>query len=207
MEAKDYLKDIQEIKTMMSQSSRFISLSGLSGILAGVYSLIGAWFAYKTIYFDTSKLGVYKNLIISQESIYKLLFIAGTVLILSIITAILLSYQKATKHNEKVWNASSKRLVINFLIPLATGGIFILFLIEKEFLGLIAPLTLIFYGLACVNASKYTLGDVRYLGLTQIILGLLSLWFLGYGLLFWALGFGFCHILYGSVMYFKYDRK
>lgn len=207
MEAKDYLKDIQEIKTMMSQSSRFISLSGLSGILAGVYSLIGAWFAYKTIYFDTSKLGVYKNLIISQESIYKLLFIAGTVLILSIITAILLSYQKATKQNEKVWNASSKRLVINFLIPLATGGIFILFLIEKEFLGLIAPLTLIFYGLACVNASKYTLGDVRYLGLTQIILGLLSLWFLGYGLLFWALGFGFCHILYGSVMYFKYDRK
>jgi hypothetical protein len=133
--------------------------------------------------------------------------IAGTVIILSIITAILLSYQKATKHNEKVWNASSKRLVINFLIPLATGGIFILFLIEKEFLGLIAPLTLIFYGLACVNASKYTLGDVRYLGLTQIILGLLSLWFLGYGLLFWALGFGFCHILYGSVMYFKYDRK
>jgi hypothetical protein len=207
MEAKDYLKDIQEIKTMMSQSSRFISLSGLSGILAGVYSLIGAWFAYKTIYFDTSKLGAYKNLIISQESIYKLLFIAGTVLILSIITAILLSYQKATKQNEKVWNASSKRLVINFLIPLATGGIFILFLIEKEFLGLIAPLTLIFYGLACVNASKYTLGDVRYLGLTQIILGLLSLWFLGYGLLFWALGFGFCHILYGSVMYFKYDRK
>jgi hypothetical protein len=207
MEAKDYLKDIQEIKTMMSQSSRFISLSGLSGILAGVYSLIGAWFAYKTIYFDTSKLGVYKNLIISQESIYKLLFIAGTVLILSIITAILLSYQKATKQNEKVWNASSKRLVINFLIPLATGGIFVLFLIEKEFLGLIAPLTLIFYGLACVNASKYTLGDVRYLGLTQIILGLLSLWFLGYGLLFWALGFGFCHIAYGSVMYFKYDRK
>lgn len=207
MEAKDYLKDIQDIKSMMSQSSRFISLSGLSGILAGIYSLIGAWLAYKTIYFDTSTLGNYKNLIISQEALNRLIIIAITVIILSIITGIFLSNRKAVKQNEKIWNASSKRLLINFIIPLATGGFFILFLIEKEILGLVAPLTLIFYGLACVNASKYTLGDVRYLGLTQIVLGLLSLWFLGYGLVFWALGFGVCHILYGSIMYFKYDRN
>jgi hypothetical protein len=207
MEAKDYLKDIQDIKSMMSQSSRFISLSGLSGILAGIYSLIGAWLAYKTIYFDTSTLGNYKNLIISQEALNRLIIIAITVIVLSIITGIFLSNRKAAKQNEKIWNASSKRLLINFIIPLATGGIFILFLIEKEILGLVAPLTMIFYGLACVNASKYTLGDVRYLGLTQIVLGLLSLWFLGYGLLFWALGFGVCHILYGSMMYFKYDRN
>jgi hypothetical protein len=207
METKDYLKDIQDIKTMMNQSSRFISLSGLSGVLAGVYSLVGAWFAYKTIYFDTSTMGNYKNLIISQEAVYRLLGIASTVLILSILTGIILSIRKANKSNEKVWNPTSKRLVINFAIPLATGGFFILFLIEKEMLGLVAPLTLIFYGLACVNASKYTLGDVRYLGVTMILLGLLSTWFLGYGLLFWALGFGVCHILYGSIMYFKHDRN
>jgi hypothetical protein len=207
METKDYLKDIQDIKTMMNQSSRFISLSGLSGVLAGIYSLVGAWFAYKTIYFDTSTMGNYKNLIISQEAVYRLLGIASTVLILSILTGIILSIRKANKSNEKVWNPTSKRLVINFAIPLATGGFFILFLIEKEMLGLVAPLTLIFYGLACVNASKYTLGDVRYLGVTMILLGLLSTWFLGYGLLFWALGFGVCHILYGSIMYFKHDRN
>lgn len=207
METKDYLKDIQDIKTMMNQSSRFISLSGLSGVLAGIYSLVGAWFAYKTIYFDTSTMGNYKNLIISQEAVYRLLGIASTVLILSILTGIILSIRKANKSNEKVWDPTSKRLVINFAIPLATGGFFILFLIEKEMLGLVAPLTLIFYGLACVNASKYTLGDVRYLGVTMIILGLLSTWFLGYGLLFWGLGFGVCHILYGSIMYFKHDRN
>ena len=105
-----------------------------------------------------------------------------------------------------MWNPTSKRLLINFLIPLLTGGFFILFLIEKEILSLIAPLMLIFYGMACLNASKYTIGDVRYLGITLIILGLLSTWFLGYGLLFWALGFGVCHIVYGALMYFKYDR-
>jgi hypothetical protein len=152
-------------------------------------------------------MGNYRNLIISQDSINKLFIIASTVLILSIITGITLSVRKAKKTEDKIWNVSSKRLVINFAIPLATGGFFILFLIEKEILSLVAPLTLLFYGLACVNASKYTLGDVRYLGITMIILGLLSTWFLGYGLLFWALGFGICHIIYGSMMYFKYDRN
>lgn len=207
MENEKYLNDISEIKNMMNQSTRFISLSGLSGVLAGIYSLIGAWLAYKTIYFDTTSMGNYRNLIISQDSINKLFIIAFTVLILSIITGIALSVRKAKKTEDKIWNVSSKRLVINFAIPLATGGFFILFLIEKEMLSLVAPLTLLFYGLACVNASKYTLGDVRYLGITMIILGLLSTWFLGYGLLFWALGFGVCHIIYGSMMYFKYDRN
>ena len=207
MEKKDYLKDIQDIKEMMSKSSQFISLSGLSGILAGVYALVGAWMAYKTIYFDTSTMGNYKHLVISQEAVYKLLVIAAAVVILSLATGLFLSIRKAKKNNETVWNSAAKRLFINFMIPMVTGGFFILFLIEKEMLGLVAPLTLLFYGLACVNASKYTLGGVRYLGITMIVLGLLSTWFLGYGLLFWAIGFGFCHILYGSVMYFKYERK
>ena len=207
MEEKDYLKDIQDIKSMMSQSSRFLSLSGLSGILAGIYALIGAWFAYKTIHFDKTTNGNYNDLIISEQDVITLIVIAITIIVLSIVTGIILSKRKALKQKENLWNGASKRLLINFLIPLLTGGFFIIFLIEKNIFGLVAPLTLIFYGLACVNASKYTLGDVRYLGLTQIALGLLSLWFLGYGLLFWALGFGVCHIVYGSLFYLKYDKK
>lgn len=207
MESDKYLKDIQDIKEMMSKSTQCISLSGLSGVLAGMYALTGAWFAYKTIYFDYSSMGSYRNLVISQMAVYKLLLIALLVLAASILTGVVLSIRKAKKLEESIWNKASQRLIINFMIPLFTGGFFILFLIEKEVLNLVAPLTLIFYGLACVNASKYTIRDVRYLGLTTIMLGLLSTWFINYGLLFWALGFGVCHIVYGSMMYFKYDRK
>jgi ABC-type phosphate/phosphonate transport system permease subunit len=207
MENEKYLNDISEIKNLMDKSSRFISLSGLSGILAGLYCLIGAGLAYKIIYFDTITLGNYSDLIITETALIQLILIAVSVIVLSLATAIVLSIRKAKKSNDSIWNSSTKRLVINFMIPLTTGGFFILFLIEKEILGLVAPLTLIFYGLACVNASKYTLGDIRYLGITMVLLGLLSTWFLGYGLLFWALGFGVCHILYGSIMYYKYDRK
>lgn len=202
MEAKDYLKDIQDIKSMMAQSSQFISLSGFSGILAGIYAIIGAVIAYFLIENERS------YYITLESTTFKyILLTALVVLVLSIGTAYLLTIRKAKKVGEKVWNPTSKRLIINFSIPLITGGIFSLLLLKNGYYGLIAPITLIFYGLACVNASKYTLRDVRYLGITQIILGLIATEFSGYGLYFWVIGFGICHILYGSIMHFKYDRN
>lgn len=202
MEEKDYLKDIQDIRSMMAQSSQFISLSGLSGILAGIYALIGAYLAYYLITNDQSYYITYES-----TTFQLLLLIAGVVLLLSIVTAYLLTVRKAKKVGEKVWNPTSRRLIVNFSIPLVTGGIFTLLLLKSGYFLIIAPITLIFYGLACVNASKYTLRDVRYLGITQIVLGLISTEFPGYGLYFWAVGFGICHIVYGFVMHYKYDRN
>lgn len=199
---EDYLKDIQDIKKMMDKSSQFLSLSGLSGILAGIYALAGAY-AAKLIY-DAN----YGKYITFESNSFKLIvLIALAVLALSLLTAFALTLKKARKQGDTMWNSTTKRLVVNFLIPLGTGGIFAVLLIKNQYYGLIAPIMLIFYGLACVNASKYTLRDVRYLGITMVIIGLLATWFMGYGLEFWALGFGVCHIIYGSLMYYKYDRK
>jgi len=207
MDTKNYLQDISDIKAMMNRSSRFISLSGLSGVLAGIYALIGAYLGYTIIYANNViSANGYRTLILTETRMIQIFVIAGAVVTLSIITGIVMSYLKAKQHNESLWDSTSKRLLINFMIPLATGGFFILFLMEKDIYAFVAPLTLVFYGLACVNASKYTLGYIRYLGLTMIILGLLSVYFLGYGLFFWALGFGVCHIIYGTIMHFKYDR-
>lgn len=210
MEKKDYLKDIKDIKQMMSQSSQFLSLSGLSGILAGVYALIGAYFANSLfVNFEKGKVRIDKSYYYpsNDEITLQLLFIAFLVIIFSIITGIILSYLKAKKQGEKLWNISAKKLLVNFGIPLITGGIFALLLVKKEYYELIAPTTLLFYGLGCINASKNTFRDVRYLGITLVIIGLISTYNDGYGLLFWSLGFGVCHILYGSIMYFKYERN
>lgn len=210
MEAKDYLKDIKDIKEMMSKSSQFISLSGLSGILAGIYALMGAIMA-NSILPSYDKMGYELNHktfnLTEREIVVKLLLIASSVIVLSIVSGVILSASKAKKQKEILWNVSSKRLLINFGIPLITGGIFALLLIQKEYYGIIAPVTLLFYGMGCVNASKYTFRDVKYLGITLIVLGLLATYFTGYGLLFWALGFGVCHVIYGTMMYFKYDRN
>ena len=202
----DYLKDISEIRSIMERSSRFMSLSGLSGVLAGVYALIGAYLAYKTFYY--SDVIVYRDIarIALTEKVLHLVIIAVTVLILAIGTGIWLSYLKAKKHGYKMWDATAQRMLVNFAIPLVTGGIFILILFSKGLIGLIAPATLIFYGLALINGSKYTYTDIRYLGFCELILGLVSSYYIGYGLWFWAIGFGLLHIVYGTVMYFKYEK-
>ena len=202
MDTKNYLDDIKEIKNMMSKSSTFLSLSGLSGVLAGIYALVGAIIAHVVIRENGY---VYVTL---ESSTFKFLIMdALCILIASIITGIILSHNKAKKNNEKLWNTTSIRLLINFMIPLGTGGILILLLLNEEVYGLVAPLSLIFYGLACVNASKYTFRDVRFLGITQIILGLIAVKLSGCGLYFWAIGFGFCHIFYGTLMWYKYEKN
>jgi len=202
MEEKNYLQDISDIKNMMNRSSQFISLSGLSGVLAGVYALIGAYIAHGLI---ERHEGAY--IILESHTFRAIVVTAIAVLVLSLASAFIMTYFKARRQGENVWNSTSKRLLVNFMIPLITGGIFAVLLLRHEVYGLIAPVTLIFYGLACVNASKYTLRDVRYLGITIVILGLIATEFSGYALEFWALGFGVCHIIYGSIMYFKYDRN
>jgi hypothetical protein len=211
MDSNKYLDDISEIKNMMSRSSRFISLSGISGILAGCYALVGAGLAYHRL--KTFSPANYEGLsgrssaLWGDDILKDLTVIAVSVIVLAVFTGILLTVKKAKKSGEKMWDVSSRRLVLNFLLPLLTGGAFCLVLIQNGSAGLVAPATLIFYGLACINASKYTMRDIRYMGLAFIIIGLISTQFIGYGLYFWALGFGICHIVYGSLMHFKYDRN
>lgn len=208
METKDYLKDIRDIKEMMAQSTQFISLSGLSGILAGVYALLGAYLACRILPAAGSR---YDERALptpdAQTLTTSLIAIALGIITLSVVTGFLLSSAKAKRQGNTLWNSTSKRLVVNFSIPLVAGGVFGLLLLDKRYYELIVPVLLIFYGMACVNASKFTFRDVRYLGLTLMALGLLATAFPNHDLLFFSIGFGLCHIVYGAVMYFKYDSK
>ncbi len=202
MESKDYLKDISEIKELMNKSSRFISLSGLSGIMAGIYALIGAAVAYWLVANST------REYLILDGTTFRLVMLDLFIIaFLSIITGIFLTTRKAKKNGTKIWDSSSRRLLINFLVPLIVGGLYILIILEQQKYGQTAALMLIFYGLALINASKYSIGDIRYLGFIEIILGLICALLPGYGFWLWVLGFGVLHIIYGALMYFKYDRK
>ena len=200
MDAKDYLKDISEIKNMMNKSSRFISLSGLSGILAGAYALVGAAIAYYLVMNFS-----YGTLMLDGKIFRWVLLDLVMVAVLSFITGIILTTKKAKKNKSKIWDATSKRLIINFLIPLVVGGLYILIILNQQKYGQAGALMVIFYGLALINASKYSIGDIRYLGFAEIVLGLTAALFPGYGFWLWVLGFGFLHIIYGTWMHFKYD--
>lgn len=202
MTDKDYLKDISEIKDLMNKSSRFLSLSGLSGIMAGIYALIGASYAYWLVTSSD------KGYLILDGLVYRIVLLdLFLIAFFTIITAIYLTTRKAKKNGEKIFDKTGIRAMLNFIIPLVTGGIYILIILNQHKYGQTAALMLIFYGLSLVNASKFTLGNIQYLGYIEIVLGLICALFPGYGFWLWVIGFGVMHIVYGTLMHFKYDRK
>jgi hypothetical protein len=204
------LEDLQHIKKMMERSSRFISLSGLSGISAGLCALIGACVAYPFVVGSKDFLlyGVnYSRDIFSIVVYNKLVWIAGITFIAAFVSAFFFTWVKSKKDGTPLWGNTAKRLLINVSIPVLVGGIFLFRMMHYGTFGLVAPGCLIFYGLGLINASKYTLDEIRYLGYFQIFIGIINLWYVGYGLYFWAIGFGVLHIAYGVYMWMKYERK
>ncbi len=212
-EQQQSLDDLQHIKRMMERSSRFISLSGLSGIAAGICALIGAWLAYdyvvgnKDIFID-HEAGIAQVAANDYGIVFNtwLFWIAAGTLVAAIISAFIFTWIKSKKQAVPIWGNSAMRLLINLGIPLIAGGIFLFRLIHFGTFGLVAPGCLIFYGLALINAGKYTLGEIRWLGCCELLLGIISLGFVRYGIYFWAVGFGALHIVYGAWMWLRHER-
>lgn len=209
---QEHLNTLQEIRSIMERSSRFISLSGLSGMGAGLSALLGSALVY--IYLDTLPFRSEPDYYAISADYEKwglgyptfFLLVLGGVLLLALLSAVFFTTRRAKKQQQKIWDPLTQRLLLNLFIPLAAGGLFCLGLLYHGLIRLVAPATLIFYGLALINASKYTLNDIRFLGIAEVTLGLIGTFFLGYGLDLWALGFGLLHIIYGGLMYRKYER-
>lgn len=209
----DHLDALKEIRSLMERSSRFISLSGLSGVAAGISALLGAAAAYwyfellpfqgpRPYYADATQLNK-----LGLDYISFCVLVAAIVVVFALSFGIFFTTRKAKRNGQPIWDSLTRRLLMNLAIPLIVGGFFCLGLLYHGLFGMVAPATLIFYGLSLINASKYTLHDVWYLGISEIILGLIGVFYIGYGLELWAIGFGVLHIVYGTYMHFKYDAR
>ncbi|WP_025762512.1 hypothetical protein [Dyadobacter tibetensis] len=208
---QESLHTLNEIRELMEKSSKFLSLSGLSGVFAGIFALMGAAIAY--IHFKTDWLaeiltptGLSNKT--GRSQIILFLFLDGLlVLAFSLTFGIILTIRKARKRGLKVWNGSSRRLLRAMMVPLLTGGIFCIAMLYYGLIWLIFPTSLIFYGLALVTASRFTYSEVFYLGVSEIIIGCLALFMTSYAVVLWSVGFGLLHIIYGLAMHNKYDLE
>ncbi len=209
MEEKQIHDDLAAIRSVMERSSKFISLSGLSGILAGVYALIGAGIAYLILNgqpVERTEIKIFEPFPSISSTVLYLMIIASAVLIASVLTGYILTKSKAKRKGQAIWGHISRSLLFYMAVPLVSGGILIFILLLHRHYGIVSGASLIFYGLSLVSASNFTFTLVKYLGLCEIALGLIAACLPGYGLLFWAIGFGVLHIIYGSLMYLRYDR-
>ncbi|HEX4852026.1 MAG TPA: hypothetical protein VFV08_14525 [Puia sp.] len=217
------LEALHDIKKMMERSSRFISLSGWSGIAAGVCALIGAGYAHHVLakyahetagsnpaikddYLDPSGRGEYFFKYGDNALFHELLNIAILTFAAAVVLSFIFTYIRSNRTGVPMWGFVAKRLLWNTMLPLTVGGLVLLRMMQLGYFELVAPCSLVFYGLALIHASKYTLGEIRYLGYGELLLGLISLWVKGYSIYFWAAGFGLLHIIYGIIMWWKYER-
>ncbi len=207
-EQNPHLDAIQDIRRMMKRSSKFLSLSGLSGIAAGCWALVGAYFAYDWIaeYYNNYGNNGYSGSDF-QKLKFNLLLLAAGVLAAALVSAFFFTWRRANKNKLPLWDHTTRMLTLNMLIPLVSGGLLILAMLSYNEWRFVGPLSLVFYGFALVNASRYTLNDILYLGLSEIALGLINTQFLSYSLYFWAIGFGVLHVIYGFAMWWKNERR
>jgi len=209
----EHIQALEEIKQMMDRGSRFVSLSGWSGIAAGICALAAAWQTGKYL----NEYGINTNESVTKSNhtvdgnilqLYPdLLILAVTTFIAAFFFAFLFTWLRSRKTGLPIWGFTARKVIISVAVPMIVGAIFIWRITDLRAYGLIAPACLLFYGLALINGSKFTLSEVRYLGYLQLVLGIINLWAMGYGLYFWAAGFGVLHILYGIVMWNKYERN
>lgn len=195
------LQALHDIQEMMAKSSRFLSLSGLSGITAGICALAGSFFAHQSIsrYADNADISLF-------QLRNHLIIIGLLVFMAALIFAFVFTLRKSRLDKIPIGSMTSMRLLWNTFLPVGVGAAFILKLLMLRSYTLVIPVCLIFYGLALVNGSKYTLGEIKYLGYAELILGVSSLFLPTYGLFLWTTGFGILHIIYGFVMWRKYER-
>jgi hypothetical protein len=199
-------EELAEIKSMMERSTRFLSLSGLSGVLAGVYALLAAGMAWYWIYFPSSSWGEGAVNLSFREVLNRLLLLGLATLIAAVSTAYFLSKKKGSNSSQLFWTPASKRFLQALFLPVALGGFFCFALLHESAFVLIPAATLIFYGIGLVQSAQFTLGEIKNLGFTQLTLGLIAAFFPDFGLLCWALGFGAFHVVYGALMYFRHER-
>ncbi len=194
----EYLGQLAEIRRMMENSSKFMSLSGFSGVFIGIYALCGSFFAWKI---------VHSIQLADEQKVFLLLLTALVVLFAALATAVLLTARKSKKLRQPLWGTGSKQLLSCLLVPLITGGIFVLILVIKGQYESVASSLLIFYGLALTCASRFVTRELFFMGVIQIGLGLAAAFLNQYGLILWAAGFGLVHIIYGIYMYLKYEMN
>lgn len=208
---QEQLDAIKDIRNIMERSTRFLSLSGLSGAFVGLFSLVS--FAIIYWLFDLkSAVGPYYAEIITPDggldwdTAFVYIMVFGCVLLLSVMIVLFMAMLNARRHRLIVWNDTARRFLVNMTIPLATGGVYIAILLYHGHVAMVLPVTIIFYGLSLINAGKYTFDEIRMLGILELLTGLTASFFVEYGLFFWALGFGILNIVYGIRVYFKYEK-
>lgn len=208
---EDSLQVLNDIRSMMDRSSRVLSLSGWSGIWAGLVALAATMLAQHWIHDMEAAYagsdGFFAMMLAGVAISKRFLFLAVATFGLAVLGAFYFSYRKNSREGHKTFNTAARRMIISMGIPMAAGAWMVFYFLSEGQIFNLVPTMLVFYGMTLINSAKYTISDIRWLGLFEIITGCFATLRPEWGLYFWAFGFGVLHIVYGIIMWRKYDRR
>ncbi|MFZ1704501.1 MAG: hypothetical protein WAT79_09135 [Saprospiraceae bacterium] len=197
-------QDLKHIRSMMEKSSTFHSLSSLSGISAGIIGLITYYLIQMILDKNSIDYMMGKSTVYPTEVLTQLIGLACLSFFVALLSTFWFTFKKSQSAGITLWSSSTKNVLKSSALPIIIGGLFCLLMLFHQLVYLIAPCMLIFYGLALISSAKYTIKAVLYLGVCQCLLGLLGAFYIPYGLVFWGIGFGLLHILYGAYLYITF---
>ena len=130
IQEKDQLAAIQDMRDMMEKSSKFLSLSGLAGILVGIIAIIGGAIVYWILDMSITQLNYLEYILpfddySTSKQIHYLILDAVIVLVLAFIIGVIFAKKNATKRGLSIWDATSRRLLYNMFLPVLFGAVFI----------------------------------------------------------------------------------
>jgi hypothetical protein len=208
---QDHLESIREMRNLMERSTRYLSLSGMAGVMVGfialagvaaLLTLMGIPIGQPVSFIDPAAAGGPETSRINE----RILIMAALVFSLSLIVESSFAVRNARKLGLPLWDATARRLLTALLIPIVGGGIYCISLLQSGRVDDLAAASLIFYGLGLMNAGKYAVPDVGRLGIAVFATGLIASFFPLQAVYFWAFGFGILHIIYGISIHFKHQR-
>ena len=179
--AADNLRFIRET---MERAGSFTAVPGWGGIAMGISAIIAAVLAGK-----------------EQDPALWL-----RVWIIELIVAMLLASAtmtlKARRARTSLFMGPARRFAMAFAPPVMVGGVLTWALAWREQFELLPAVWLLLYGAGIIAGGMYSVRVVPIMGGLFFMLGLLALFLPGNLLL--ALGFGVLHIVFGSIIAWRY---
>ena len=203
---------MDDIREMMSKSSRFQAISGWSIVVIGLYAAVASAMAAAVIGVG-DWLPCCENLqrfaVLNTPSRIRIAaLIAIGLFALSLLTVFVAAIIKSKRNNLRfAFDKRMCQMLVDFFIPLIAGGLLSMALVQQGHYGLTSSIMLLFYGLALVNCSHYTYPALRWLGYSELLIGIIDCFTMSHALLFWFLGFSVMHILFGVIYVIMFERK
>ncbi|SDM64313.1 hypothetical protein SAMN05421823_11818 [Catalinimonas alkaloidigena] len=202
----DPLDTLHEIRQLMERTTRFTSLSGRAGMGVGVCALVGM--AVLGWHFRSHHLS-YTQFMQGELPAASVRWVVGVmsgVFICAVASTFYFTFRNAQGTGQSLWQRQGQRFWLSLALPLTIGGAFCGALVYHGLFALLAPASLLFYGLALLHSSRYTFRGIRYLGWGEVLLGLASCFWIEQAPWCWTLGFGVLHILYGGTLFYTTER-